>query len=703
MYMPKFLCAAFGLAVATNSFAITKKTFDFVVGVDGNFKQAIAAAPGTSSGGHFLIFVPNGEYNIGSLTGDSNQKTAFEKSNISLIGESSDKTILYNKSINEGISVTATLYLHGNDIYLQDMTILNKANYGDENNCGSACRHVAVQQQGDKIIYKQVKLLSTQDTYYTKKGRTYWDGGQIEGTVDFICGDGDAYFNGTNLVMRRSGGYITAAQTSSDWGYVFNNAKINVSSGSFNGNFYLGRSWGRAKTVFLNTTMYAQPKAEGWYQPINYVPQVFAEYNSKDGNGNAINLSYRQRNYTDKNGGSATLNPVLSASEAAKYTVNAVMAGWAPDVLTKQVAAPTLVQNGATLQWEDNEDALNWVIFVNGKYKANVVTNSYDISGLKIGDIVTIRTANSMGGLGEASKALTISDMSANSFAIAIEPSVGGSIAQTPIGSRLAEGSSVTFTAIPAIGWKFDSWAADATGNGDSWKVASLEKDIKVEAHFLPVDMYNYEAEAGDVENGWKESSNAGFSGEGYVNFNAGISYVKVPVFARGAGKFELSMVYTNGSTAARKLSVCTEDCDKPEVLEFGNTANWTTWETKTTSVTLPQGISYITFATVDGNDGPNLDKISLEEIDIETAPDSSKPEPSFVKKLAFEKSFTYQGHKILFENATGSFRAVLYGATGQKIAETTSRSMDVSGLQKGVYMLKVYGKTAFSKLIQIR
>ena len=238
-----FLCAA----LATSSFAVEKRKIDFVVGVDGDFKAAMNAAKsaGASESSHYVIFFPDGEYNIGSLTGDSNQMTTFTASNTSLVGQSADKTVLYNKSINEGISVTATLKVSANGVYMQDITLYNKANYGNENNCGSACRHDALMTVGDKLVYKNVKLLSTQDTYYTKlnggKGRSYWEGGQIEGTVDFICGDGDVFFEGTNLVMRRSGGYITASQNNTEWGYVFNNATITVTNNSFNGTFYLGR------------------------------------------------------------------------------------------------------------------------------------------------------------------------------------------------------------------------------------------------------------------------------------------------------------------------------------------------------------------------------------------------------------------------------------------------------------------------------
>ncbi|MBN2698869.1 MAG: Ig-like domain-containing protein, partial [Bacteroidales bacterium] len=55
---------------------VTKKAYDFIVGRDGNFAEALAAAEAASSGGNrFFIFFPDGEYDIGTLTGDANEMT----------------------------------------------------------------------------------------------------------------------------------------------------------------------------------------------------------------------------------------------------------------------------------------------------------------------------------------------------------------------------------------------------------------------------------------------------------------------------------------------------------------------------------------------------------------------------------------------------------------------------------------------------
>lgn len=701
-----FLCAA----LATSSFAVEKRKIDFVVGVDGDFKAAMNAAKsaGASESSHYVIFFPDGEYNIGSLTGDSNQMTTFTASNTSLVGQSADKTVLYNKSINEGISVTATLKVSANGVYMQDITLYNKANYGNENNCGSACRHDALMTVGDKLVYKNVKLLSTQDTYYTKlnggKGRSYWEGGQIEGTVDFICGDGDVFFEGTNLVMRRSGGYITASQNNTEWGYVFNNATITVTNNSFNGTFYLGRSWGTARTVFLNTRMIAQPTAEGWQKNMNSAPKVFGEYNSKDGNGNPVNTSKR-RTYFDgsKDGSTATLKTVWDANDAAKYTLQNVLKGndnWDPTKLTAQAGTPKIEQQGAEIVWSDDDNARAWVVFVNGKYKANVVVPSFSLDGIAEGSKITVRAANSMGGLGAYSNEVTTVEANATYYKVTIGEAIGGTVISNIAGDKVMEGKKATFTAQPFAGWTFAGWTFDAgsgpniAGLGLDGSSATLEItaecDIGLTPSFEAKGTTKFQAETGIIENAINESTNAGFAGTGYINFGTGVSTVKVPVYTEAAGEYKLTMTYANGSNAARSLSVETEEGDAQE-LEFETTANWTTYVTKEADIKLPAGASYITFATVGGNDGPNLDQLELTAVNVVAPPDSDS---TTAIGLLEEPRLEY----------TSSTSVRLFSTTGKLLRESTGAAISTNGLPRGIYIMQVRdGSRNMQKTIRVK
>ena len=689
-----FLCAA----LASTSFAVEKRKIDFVVGVDGDFKAAIAAAgsSGASASKQFVIFLPDGEYELTKLTADSHGKTTVSASFVSIIGQSLEKTVISNKTDTESIGHTATLYFtKNNGVYMQDITLQNKSTFCGQN----ACRQVALQQnEGDKFTFKNVRLLSGQDTYYSKKGRTYWEGGEIDGTVDFICGGGNVFFEGTKLVMTRKGGYITASQSDSDWGYVFNNAIIDVSDNSFNKTFYLGRSWARAKTVFLNTIMKAEPTAEGWGPDMNSAPQVFGEYNSKNANGGAINTSQRKPYFNSGKDGSTatTLKTVWDANDAAKYTLSNVLKGsdnWDPTKLTAQVNAPKIAQEGAEITWNNDDNARCWAIFVNGKYKANVITPSFSLDGIATGSKITVRAANSMGGLGASSNEVTTLDATATYYKVSLNEPVGGTVETSFSGDKVMEGKDAVFTAKPFSGWKFAGWSgASAAGIDASKSPATIKAtgDIELAASFVGDGTNKFQAEDGTVENAIKESSNAGFAGTGYINFGTGVSTVTVPVYASAKGEYKLTMTYANGSTAARSLSIKGES-GEPQEIEFATTANWTTYEKKDVSVTLPLGASTITFATVGGNDGPNLDQLELTAVNV-TPPDTG------ITRIASEVSGVSM-------NASTT-RVRLFSMTGKLLRESAdvNTAGNAAGLPRGIYILQIRnGSITSQKIIQVK
>lgn len=391
--------------------AVTKKKIDFVVGVDGDFKAALTAANAASaSGNRFYIFFPNGDYNIGANTGDGNQMSTISIPKVSYIGESADKVIVYNKSVLESINSTATMHLTSaaTNIYMQDLSLMNKMDYRTGTLKG---RGVVLWDQGNKNIYKNVKLLSNQDTYYTGGERSYLENCEIHGTVDFICGGGDLFFNECLIFLEdRSGNCITAPATNSNWGYVFNNCTIDGFPVN-NSSYTLGRPWSNApKCVYINTTMKLLPTSGAWGDPMNVNPSVFAEYNSMTASGASVDLGSRRSLYS-KDNVTVNLNPVLTANQAAAYTIENVLGGadaWQPNLFTEQVAAPVIALNGNTISWVNSNYVLCWAVLKNGSFVEFITSNSYVIpSGTGNGTTFTIRAANEMGGLGETSNIVT--------------------------------------------------------------------------------------------------------------------------------------------------------------------------------------------------------------------------------------------------------------------------------------------------------
>lgn len=674
---------------------VSKRKIDFVVGVDGDFKAAFSkAAASAGASKRFIIFVPDGEYDLTKLTADSHGKTTVNASYLSIIGQSKEKTIIANKTDTEGISLTATLYFPKNyDMYMQDITLQNKSTFATAN----ATRQVALQQNsGDRFIYKNVRLLSGQDTYYTKTGRTYWEGGEIQGTVDFICGDGDVFFEGTKLVMTRKGGYITAASTSTSWGYVFNHATIEVSNSSFDKTFYLGRSWKAAKTVFLNTTMKAQPIAEGWAKNMNSAPQVYGEYNSHDPNGKAIDVSKR-KTYFDgsKDGSIATLKTVWNANDVAKYTLSNVTKGsdnWEPNRLTVQVGAPKISQDGAEVTWANDASALCWVVFVNGKYKTNVTQPVFSLQGIPAGSKVTVRAANSMGGLGQASNELVTLDANVTYYNVFVGPSAGGSVQSSVTGTKAAEGKSVTITAVPNAGWKFAGWtgsSASKVNPADAAVTLTVDADIDLQPKFTAEGVTTFQAESGTLNNATADNNNAGFAGDGFVNFaKTGNSSISLPVYVETANSYKILVTYANGSGTARSLNIQTANDAVGQSHSFAATADWTTWESDTLQVDLPAGASYIDFKTIGENDGPNLDQITFVIVSKENSSEENsneeisngEGETTAIAKPMSRTHFQY----------TSQTRARLFDMKGQLLRESVGKPVNMDGL-RGVFLLQVH------------
>jgi pectin methylesterase-like acyl-CoA thioesterase len=386
-----------------NKPTVTKKSFDFIVGKDGDFKAALAAATAASSKGErFYIFFPNGQYNIGATTGDANQMTTVSIPKVSYIGENSDSVVLYNKSIQESINSTATMYFTGaaSNVYMQDLSLMNKMDYRTGTLLG---RGVALWDQGSKNIYKNVKLLSNQDTYFTGGDRSYLENCDIHGTVDFICGGGDIYFNECLLYLEdRSGNCLTAPATNSNWGYVFKNCTIDGFPVN-NNSYRLGRPWSNApKAVYINTTMKVLPAAAAWGDPMNVVPSVFAEYNSMTTSGASIDLSTRRTSYT-KDATTVTLNPILTTAQAAQYSLENVLGGsdvWQPNLATEQASVPVISDGSPVLKWDNSDYVLCWAIIKNGKFESFVTTNNYSIpANTPLGTSFSIRAVNEMGGL----------------------------------------------------------------------------------------------------------------------------------------------------------------------------------------------------------------------------------------------------------------------------------------------------------------
>lgn len=355
------------------------------------------------------IYLPNGTYDLGDKA-----LTTLSGNNVSIVGESMDKTIIVNKPRQEGIGVTATLLNLGKNNYLGNLTLKNAYAYGTT----ADGRAVCLQDKGDYTICQRVRMLSYQDTYYSNNdsGRFYWVDSDLHGVVDFLCGGGNVFYNRCTLTIEPSKQcYITAPNGSaSNYGYVFDSCRI-VSPAATK--IYLGRSWGgAARCAFLNTTFDAQSAANiaatRWMtEGMNVIAKNFWEYNSLDENGNVISPAENTVTFTLK-GATNTYNTIMTAEQAANFTLEKVFGDWKPaDKTVELPAVSNLKLDAGNLSWDAVSGAVAYAVYKDGSLLAITEQTAYAIEGTTRAEAAapaySVRAINSLGTIGKEASVAT--------------------------------------------------------------------------------------------------------------------------------------------------------------------------------------------------------------------------------------------------------------------------------------------------------
>lgn len=422
--------------------AVTKALYDFIVPTNGTFTEALAAAAKRAdTSKRFRIFIKQGDYKIPAnpnsmVTGIDGKQypsatTYMNTPNVSIIGESNENTSITNTvpsvessngyniaNVLEGIGRGDVLSLESGatNTYFQDIKMYSSMGDGKG-------RDIVLNDKSNKTICKNVNLWAYQDTYVSnnQKGRFYFEGGILRGNTDYLCGKGDVYYNNVDLLMCDTG-YLAVPSQPTKYGYIFKDCTIkDGSTAGINGKYKLGRPWGKGTPIalFIDTKMEVIPTAAGWDEMSGGYPKRFAEYNSTTATGTAVDLSGRKQvydaydakdgdNYTNRRNETAE-SPVLTAEEAAFYTLETVMGGdddWDPTAATEQASAPTNVKiAGKNLTWDNSNYALLWAVCKDGKVVAFTVEPTYNVDDASA--TWSVRAANEMGGLGEATVAST--------------------------------------------------------------------------------------------------------------------------------------------------------------------------------------------------------------------------------------------------------------------------------------------------------
>ena len=287
------------------------------------------------------ILIPDGYYDLGQTA-----LTRISGHNVAVVGQSMQGTVIRNAPDvkNESISNTAVFQNRGTCNYLQDLTLKNELDYY---HAGEDGRGVCLQDKGHRTICNRVRMLSYQDTYYSdnEQCQHYMQDSEIHGTIDFICGAGDVWFERCRIVTERrhldgtGRTIITAPRTSkTPWGYVFRYCTIENDASVF----HYGRAWHtNPRNVWLYTTLLAPEKLlPQRFDPQGMKPSViyFKEFGTMDAAGRDITPRSNKVTFTLRdNSNACELETILTKEEAQQYTLERVFGDWQPAEQLKRI------------------------------------------------------------------------------------------------------------------------------------------------------------------------------------------------------------------------------------------------------------------------------------------------------------------------------------------------------------------------------
>ncbi|GMN29199.1 hypothetical protein TIFTF001_002338 [Ficus carica] len=158
---------------------------------------------------------------------------------------------------------SATFAVNSPYFIAKNVTFKNKAPSPPSGALGKQA--VALRVSADRAAFISCKFIGSQDTLYDHIGRHYFENCYIEGSVDFIFGNGLSLYRGCHLhATGNSYGALTAQKRGNflqETGFSFVKCKVTGS-----GALYLGRAWGTfSRVVFAFTYMDKIVTPKGWY------------------------------------------------------------------------------------------------------------------------------------------------------------------------------------------------------------------------------------------------------------------------------------------------------------------------------------------------------------------------------------------------------------------------------------------------------
>lgn len=254
---------------------------------------------------------------------------ASAKSFVTLHGEDREQSIIAyanNENCNKGTASRALVTLNGGANWvIENLTINNQAPQIGTNAQAEAL-HV---EAAGKIIVRNANIYSNQDTLLLN-GQVYLADSLIKGNVDFIWGNGVAYFDRCEIrAVSRAGYNVQARNSASTYGYVFVDCKLTADSPAITGHLLARTNFSdpsgapACHVAYVNCQMGSHIDPKGWLVATSGMDNTkvrFWEYQSTDGTGAPVDVSQRI----------SVSQQIDDATAAQMRDVTVVLSGWNP-------------------------------------------------------------------------------------------------------------------------------------------------------------------------------------------------------------------------------------------------------------------------------------------------------------------------------------------------------------------------------------
>ncbi|XP_068655901.1 probable pectinesterase 8 [Aristolochia californica] len=227
------------------------------------------------------------------------------KNNITFQGQRMESTaIVWNDTANStgGTFFSASVAVFGANFIAKNISFMNVAPMPKPGDIGAQA--VAIRIAGDQAAFWGCGFFGAQDTLHDDRGRHYFRDCFIQGSIDFIFGNGRSIYENCQMSSiaapvaagsKGINGAVTAhgrASKDENSGFVFNNCTVGGT-----GRVWLGRAWRPfSRVVFANTVMTDIISPDGWNDfndPTRDQSIFYGEYRCTGAGANAaMRVSY---------------------------------------------------------------------------------------------------------------------------------------------------------------------------------------------------------------------------------------------------------------------------------------------------------------------------------------------------------------------------------------------------------------------------